>query len=148
MVFKFCSYPFCTSSSNTVCIALRRSRVLLNTDLLQATKSVRHFLIFSNKRFIGLPDMCAWVHDLRIFSSHSGWNTHFSSNLWILCSHRLFGDSEEVVSNSIGSWLDTPLTTQGMPTHYPTSLPQTHLLVDHSAVSTNTLYNQGPRSRN
>lgn len=103
MVSKFCSYLFCTITSSSFCLALRRSQVLPKADLLHATRSAQHFLIFLNN-FIRLPEVCAWVHDSRILTSHSGWDTHFSLNLCILCHRRLVREIDGFVFNRIISW--------------------------------------------
>jgi len=85
MLCRFYPYPFLTNSSSSYCFALRRLHVLPKVIRLHTIKSNQHCLIFSNKRFMGLPKASDWVHESRIFCSPFGCDTHFSSNLWSLC---------------------------------------------------------------
>ena len=91
------------SSSSSPYLAFNRSQVFPKVYLLQATRSILHLLIFSNKQNIGLPIGWHCVQEVLILSSHYGWATHFSSKQWSFVFRwwrKLMGS----VVNKMGSW--------------------------------------------
>ena len=100
---KFSPKPAALSSSSSPCLAFNLSRVFPKVYLLQATRSILHLLIFSNKQNIGLPIGWHCVQEVLILSSHSGWATHFSSKRWSFVFRwwrKLVGS----VVNKMGLW--------------------------------------------
>ena len=103
MLCRFCPYPCLINSSSSYCFALRRICVLPKVCQLHATRSDRHYFLFSNSWFMGLPEASDWVQEPQIICSHFGCDTHFSSNLWSLCRRWGVGVEPDVVSSNIGS---------------------------------------------
>ena len=77
--------------------------MLPKTCLLHATKANWHCFIFSKSLFIGMPEASVYIQESRIICSHSGCDTHFSSNWWSLCCRRGVGIVAGVASSNIGS---------------------------------------------
>lgn len=72
MQCKFCPCPCSTKCSNSCCFSLSLCLVLPKAIRLQANKSAQHCLIFSNRRFMWLPEDRDRVHEFQITCSHSG----------------------------------------------------------------------------